>query len=46
MKKKDYVKPQLTNHGTIEALTRGGSTGGSLDADFGRGTPRGDLTFS
>ena len=43
---KTYARPTLRAHGKLETLTQGQSTGSSLDADFPRGTPKGDLTFS
>lgn len=44
--KKSYFKPELTVHGNVEVLTKGGSGGGSTDAFFPVGTPKGGLTFS
>lgn len=41
-----YEAPKLQDHGTLEALTQGGSTGNIIDADFPRGTPQDQLTFS
>ena len=46
MTKKSYVKPQLLVHGDVETITKGGTDGGALDADFPVGTPKGSLTFS
>jgi hypothetical protein len=44
--KKEYVAPAVEELGSVNELTLGQSTGGSLDADFSAGTPFGDLTFS
>ena len=44
--KKTYATPRLTRHGSVEALTKGQSTGNFLDATFPTGTPFGQLTFS
>ena len=44
--KKEYVAPALEDLGSVTELTLAGSRGNSLDADYGRGTPFGDLTFS
>lgn len=41
-----YETPKLGSHGSISALTKGLSTGSFLDANFLRGTPVEDLTFS
>lgn len=41
-----YESPELTVHGTFESLTQAFGTGTRLDADFARGTPVPDLTFS
>ena len=41
-----YTPPSMQNLGSFENLTRGGTTGTTLDASFPRGTPFGDLTFS
>jgi hypothetical protein len=41
-----YIKPQLTEVGSFEEVTLGGSSGASLDASFPTGTPFADLTFS
>jgi hypothetical protein len=46
MKKTTYSKPKLTRHGSVEALTRGSSSGNILDAAFPTGTPFSQLTFS
>lgn len=42
----EYETPEMTVHGSIEAVTHGASTGNVLDATFPTGTPFGDLTFS
>lgn len=44
--KKAYSTPKLIVHGDIVRLTQRNSTGEGLDADFPRGTKKGDLTFS
>ena len=44
--KRRYRAPHLTVHGSLEAITKGASTGNTLDATFPTGTPFGDLTFS
>lgn len=44
--KKTYEVPQLDVLGALEDITHGGADGGSLDADYSAGTPRGELTFS
>ena len=41
-----YVAPALRVHGSLEALTKGQSTGSALDRTFPDGTLFGDLTFS
>ncbi len=46
MTKLTYTAPRLVRHGSIEAVTKGASTGSALDATFPTGTPFGDLTFS
>ncbi len=43
---KTYTKPAVTRHGSIEEMTKGGSSGSFLDATFPVGTPFSDLTFS
>lgn len=44
--KRPYGAPRLKVHGSLEALTKGTSSGNTLDATFPTGTPFGDLTFS
>ncbi|WP_237072540.1 lasso RiPP family leader peptide-containing protein [Pseudaestuariivita rosea] len=44
--KRDYEAPKLVAHGSIEKITHGGSHGGVTDANFTRGTPIDDITFS
>lgn len=44
--KRRYAAPHLTVHGSLEAITKGASSGSVLDATFPTGTPFGDLTFS
>ena len=44
--KTQYEAPELTVHGTFESVTQAFGTGTRLDADFLRGTPAPDLTFS
>ena len=46
MTKSIYTAPRLVRHGSVEAVTKGASTGSTLDAAFPAGTPFGDLTFS
>ena len=46
MNKQSYQTPVLKQHGSLEAITHGGSTGWALDANFPRGTNHSDLTFS
>lgn len=46
MTKSVYEAPVLRSHGTVEAVTKGGSAGTSLDAAFPTGTPFGDVTLS
>lgn len=41
-----YTSPELEELGAAEELTLAGSSGNSLDADFGAGSSRGSLTFS
>jgi hypothetical protein len=41
-----YEAPVLRVHGTLEAMTHGGSSGTTLDAAFPAGTPFSSLTFS
>jgi hypothetical protein len=41
-----YEPPSITSIGRIEDLAQGGAIGKVLDADFPRGTPFADLTFS
>jgi len=43
---KSYIKPQLQRHGSLEALTRGSSTGSVTDVAVPAGTPFSDITFS
>lgn len=43
---KTYTKPTVRVAGSVAAITRGGTTGSSLDATFPTGTPFTDLTFS
>lgn len=44
--KMDYEAPTLVEVGSFEEITKGASSGGSLDADFPNDTPFADLTFS
>lgn len=44
--KKSYSQPQLTVHGSVETLTKGGARGLRLDAPFSAGTPASAITFS
>jgi hypothetical protein len=46
VEKEEYESPSLKAHGSIEAITQGGSAPGVLDANFPVGTPFADLTFS
>lgn len=46
MTKAIYEAPVLRSHGTVEAVTKGGATGTSLDAAFPVGTPFSDVTLS
>ncbi|MFK7878964.1 hypothetical protein [Roseobacter sp.] len=46
MTKAPYTAPVLRAHGKVEALTKGGTDGGSTDAMFPQGTPFSSLTFS
>lgn len=46
MTKAVYEAPVLRAHGKVEAVTKGGSTGSSLDAAFPVGTPFADVTLS
>lgn len=41
-----YETPVLRVHGKVEAVTKGGKDGNSLDAAYPVGTPFTDLTFS
>lgn len=41
-----YQAPVLRAHGKVEAVTKGGTTGSSLDATFPAGTPFADVTLS
>ncbi|MCV6595776.1 MAG: hypothetical protein OIF40_01655 [Mangrovicoccus sp.] len=43
---KSYIKPQITQHGSVESLTQMGKTGMFLDACFCAGTPVVDITLS
>lgn len=43
---KTYVKPQVTAHGSVEALTQASTSGSFLDAHFKAGTPIVDVTLS
>lgn len=44
--KKAYSTPKLIVHGDVVRLTQQNKDGEGLDADFPRGTKKGDLTFS
>jgi hypothetical protein len=44
--KREYEAPVVKVIGSLQELTLGTSQGNYLDADFPRGTPYGDLTFS
>ncbi len=44
--KSTYDRPELTNIGSLEAVTHAASVGGRLDATFSTDTPVSDLTFS
>jgi len=46
MTKAVYEAPVLRAHGKVEAVTKGGTSGSSLDASFPAGTPFSDLTLS
>ncbi|MEO9652448.1 MAG: lasso RiPP family leader peptide-containing protein [Roseobacter sp.] len=46
MTKATYEAPVLRSHGTVEAVTKGGSTGASTDASFPVSTPFADITLS
>ncbi|WP_282092603.1 lasso RiPP family leader peptide-containing protein [Epibacterium ulvae] len=46
MKKETYTPPVLRKHGKVEAVTKGGTSGSSLDATFTAGSLVTDLTFS
>jgi hypothetical protein len=41
-----YAAPQIRQHGALEAVTQGQSTGGETDFAFPANTPFADLTFS
>jgi hypothetical protein len=42
----EYETPKIEDHGSLEELTAGQSTGESTDASFPVHTPKKDLTFS
>jgi hypothetical protein len=42
----EYEKPEIVDYGDLKDLTASARTGGHLDADFSRGTPTSQLTFS
>ena len=44
--KATYQAPIFREHGKVEALTKGGSSGASTDAAFTVGTHFADVTFS
>lgn len=44
--KSAYRRPRLVVYGRLEEITQGSNTGSHLDAPFGAGTSKGDLTFS
>jgi hypothetical protein len=44
--KEEYVAPVVEELGSLRELTLGQSYGTLTDADFPRGTPFGDVTFS
>jgi hypothetical protein len=46
MMKAKYEAPVLRAHGKVEALTKGGATGTTTDANFAAHTPLADVTFS
>jgi hypothetical protein len=43
---KEYETPRIEDHGSLEELTAGQSTGAVTDHLFPAGTPKGDITFS
>jgi hypothetical protein len=46
MMKRSYVKPTVTDHGTLRAITAGTKNGNFLDKSFPTNTPKDQLTFS
>lgn len=44
--RKTYHAPKLEVYGTVEAITKGATSGTKLDASFPIGTPFQDVTFS
>ncbi len=46
VEKEEYETPQITVHGSLEAITQGQSRGRFLDAAFPALTPFDELTFS
>ncbi|WP_137680717.1 lasso RiPP family leader peptide-containing protein [Aurantiacibacter suaedae] len=46
MAKKTYEAPKFEKLGSFEAMTKGSSTGNTLDQAFPVGTPEENLTFS
>jgi hypothetical protein len=42
----EYETPRIEDHGSLEELTAGQSTGAVTDHTFPAGTPKGDITFS
>lgn len=44
--KRMYRSPALKVQGSIESLTKGGTSGTTLDAAFPYGTPLDQITFS
>lgn len=43
---REYVKPEIVDHGTLAELTAGSGFGTELDATFPAGTKTTALTFS
>lgn len=42
----DYMKPIVSDYGTLQELTAGQNEGETTDATFPVNTPKKDLTFS
>lgn len=42
----DYIRPLVTDYGTVQAITAGQKDGNFTDANFDVNTPKDEITFS